>query len=174
MTEATSKSARTRDSLLLALSFAAGYVDALSYLGLSRVFTANMTGNTVLLAIGLAQLDADAAVRSSVALAGFLGGAAAGAWIVERDRRRRRLASRGDAGAQRRNVHSVLIRRRLAVGRGCASCISIGGSYRAVSSCHGRPECSSSSSGGVRHRHHLHHRHTHSSGRAIHATDPTE
>ena len=74
MTEATSKSARTRDSLLLALSFAAGYVDALSYLGLSRVFTANMTGNTVLLAIGLAQLDADAAVRSSVALAGFLGG----------------------------------------------------------------------------------------------------
>ena len=85
MTEATSKSARTRDSLLLALSFAAGYVDALSYLGLSRVFTANMTGNTVLLAIGLAQLDADAAVRSSVALAGFLGGAAAGAWIVERD-----------------------------------------------------------------------------------------
>ena len=85
MTDASTRPARTRDSLLLALSFAAGYVDALSYLGLSRVFTANMTGNTVLLAIGLAQLDADAAVRSSVALAGFLGGAGAGAWIVERD-----------------------------------------------------------------------------------------
>ena len=86
MIEASSKSTRTRDSLLLALSFAAGYVDALSYLGLNRVLTANMTGNTVLLAIGLAQLDANAAVRSSVALAGFLGGAAVGAWIVERDK----------------------------------------------------------------------------------------
>ena len=85
MAEASSKSTRTRDSLLLALSFAAGYVDALSYLGLNRVLTANMTGNTVLLAIGLAQLDANAAGRSSVALAGFLVGAAAGAWIVERD-----------------------------------------------------------------------------------------
>src|SRR5688500_17901443 len=86
MIEAHSASTRTRDSLLLALSFAAGYVDALSYLGLNRVLTANMTGNTVLLAIGLAQLDANAAVRSSVALAGFLGGAAVGASIVERDR----------------------------------------------------------------------------------------
>ncbi|MCL4746728.1 MAG: DUF1275 family protein [Burkholderiaceae bacterium] len=71
--------------MLLALAFAAGYVDALSYLGLSRVFTANMTGNTVLLGIALAQLDGDAIARSSLALAGFLTGAAAGAWIVERD-----------------------------------------------------------------------------------------
>jgi len=86
MIEDHSTSARTRDSLLLALSFAAGYVDALSYLGLNRVLTANMTGNTVLLAIGIAQLDTDAAIRSSIALAGFLGGAAVGAWIVERDR----------------------------------------------------------------------------------------
>jgi uncharacterized membrane protein YoaK (UPF0700 family) len=85
MTEPNAKSAGIRDTLLLALSFAAGYVDALSYLGLGRVFTANMTGNTVLLAISLAQLDAAAGVRSSVALGGFLGGAALGAWIVERD-----------------------------------------------------------------------------------------
>jgi len=75
----------TRNGLLLALAFAAGYIDALSYLGLSRVFTANMTGNTVLLGIALAQLDGDAIARSSLALAGFLAGAAAGAWIVERD-----------------------------------------------------------------------------------------
>ena len=70
---------------MLALAFAAGYIDAVSYLGLSRVFTANMTGNTVLLGIALAQLDGDAAARSGLALAGFLAGAAAGAWIVERD-----------------------------------------------------------------------------------------
>lgn len=70
---------------MLALSFAAGYIDALSYLGLNRVLTANMTGNTVLLAVGLAQFDPEAVVRSSLALAGFVGGAALGAWIVERD-----------------------------------------------------------------------------------------
>lgn len=74
-----------RNGLLLALAFAAGYIDALSYLGLGRVFTANMTGNTVLLGIALAELDGDAIRRSSLALAGFLAGAAAGAWIVERD-----------------------------------------------------------------------------------------
>lgn len=75
----------TRSALLLTLAFAAGYIDALSYLGLGRVFTANMTGNTVLLGIALAQLDGEAVARSSLALAGFLAGAAAGAWIVERD-----------------------------------------------------------------------------------------
>ena len=75
----------TKNGLLLALAFAAGYIDALSYLGLSRVFTANMTGNTVLLAIALAERDGDAIARSSLALAGFLAGVAVGAWIVERD-----------------------------------------------------------------------------------------
>ena len=86
MLEASSTSTTTRNRLLLALAFAAGYVDALSYLGLNRVLTANMTGNTVLLALSFAQLDGGAELRSSLALAGFLGGAAAGAWTVERDR----------------------------------------------------------------------------------------
>lgn len=79
------RSIAIRNGLLLALAFAAGYIDALSYLGLGRVFTANMTGNTVLLGIALAQLDGGAIARSGFALAGFLAGAAAGAWIVERD-----------------------------------------------------------------------------------------
>lgn len=74
-----------RNGLLLVLAFAAGYIDALSYLGLGRVFTANMTGNTVLLGIAFAELDGAAIRRSSLALAGFLAGAATGAWIVERD-----------------------------------------------------------------------------------------
>ena len=85
MLEASSTSTTTRNRLLLALAFAAGYVDALSYLGLNRVLTANMTGNTVLLALSFAQLDGGAELRSSLALAGFLGGAAAGAWTVERN-----------------------------------------------------------------------------------------
>ncbi|QKK11483.1 MAG: DUF1275 domain-containing protein [Pseudomonadota bacterium] len=44
----------TRNGLLLALAFAVGYIDALSYPGLSRGFTANMTGNTVLPGVALA------------------------------------------------------------------------------------------------------------------------
>lgn len=74
-----------RNRLLLVLAFTAGYIDALSYLGLNRVFTANMTGNTVLLGIALAQFDGAGAARSGLALTGFLAGAAVGAWIAERD-----------------------------------------------------------------------------------------
>src|SRR5664279_1269323 len=39
---------------LLVLTFTTGLVDAVSYLGLGRVFTANMTGNIVFLGLGLA------------------------------------------------------------------------------------------------------------------------
>src|SRR5436853_4076193 len=39
---------------LLVLTFTTGLVDAVSYLGLGRVFTANMTGNIVLLGFGIA------------------------------------------------------------------------------------------------------------------------
>lgn len=75
-----------RNTLLLLLAGTAGYVDALCYLAL-KVFPANMTGNTVLLGIALVQRDAQATLHSGLALAGFVAGAAAGAWIVERDER---------------------------------------------------------------------------------------
>src|SRR4051812_8665978 len=39
---------------LLVLTFTTGVVDAVSYLGLGHVFTANMTGNVVLLGFGIA------------------------------------------------------------------------------------------------------------------------
>ncbi len=74
-----------RKALLLALGFAAGYSDALSYIGLGRVFTANMTGNTVLLGIALARGGGPEALRGAVALVGFLAGAALAAAVVERD-----------------------------------------------------------------------------------------
>ena len=74
-----------RDLMLVLLAVAAGSADGWSYFGLGHAFVANMTGNTVLLAVGLAQFDPEAVVRSSLALAGFVGGAALGAWIVERD-----------------------------------------------------------------------------------------
>ncbi|MGH3745610.1 MAG: YoaK family protein, partial [Mycobacteriales bacterium] len=59
------------------LTATAASADAISYLGLGHVFPANMTGNTVLLAVGLAGRDYTAAIRSAVALAGFVAGAAA-------------------------------------------------------------------------------------------------
>jgi uncharacterized membrane protein YoaK (UPF0700 family) len=77
-------STATRSTLLLLLACAAGAADAVSYMELGRVFTANMTGNTVLLGLALVQAESQAALRSALALAGFLVGGALGAWIVER------------------------------------------------------------------------------------------
>lgn len=57
MTLAEQAAANLRHPLtlaLLALTFSTGTVDAVSYLGLGHVFTANMTGNVVLLAFGIA------------------------------------------------------------------------------------------------------------------------
>lgn len=83
-----------RDLLILLLAFTAGCVDAISYLGLGHVFTANMTGNTVLLGLSLAQAQWLAASRSAVALAGYLLGVAGGGLLMSRDvwqRKARRL-----------------------------------------------------------------------------------
>ena len=49
--------ARRHLVLMLALTFTTGIVDAVGYLGLDRVFTANMTGNVVILGMALAGAD---------------------------------------------------------------------------------------------------------------------
>ncbi len=72
--------------MLLLLTLAAGSVDAISYLGLGHVFTAMMTGNTVLLGLALGQGQIAAASRNILALLGFGGGVILGATIAERDR----------------------------------------------------------------------------------------
>ncbi len=64
--------------LLLTLTFSTGLVDAVSYLGLGRVFSANMTGNVVLLGFGIAGGYALPIVAPVVSLMAFLAGAAAG------------------------------------------------------------------------------------------------
>ncbi len=69
---------RARDGLLLGLTFAAGAIDAFSYLGLGRVFTANMTGNIVLMGIAVGQGQALSTVRSGIALVGFVVGVVLG------------------------------------------------------------------------------------------------
>ena len=83
-----SSPATVRNALVVLLSVAAGCVDAVSYLDLGHVFTANMTGNTVLLGLSLGQADWQAALRSGVALVGFIIGVAVGTVIAGRDRER--------------------------------------------------------------------------------------
>ncbi len=68
------------------LTWTAASVDAISYIGLHHVFTANMTGNTVLLGLSIAQGDLAAIFRSCTAIIGFCVGAFIAALIVSRNR----------------------------------------------------------------------------------------
>src|SRR3989441_10510031 len=81
--------------LLLALTVTTGLIDAVSVLGLGRVFTANMTGNVVFLGFALARVPGFSLVRSLAALAAFLAGAVIGGGLPLRPRgvRPRRLAA---------------------------------------------------------------------------------
>jgi uncharacterized membrane protein YoaK (UPF0700 family) len=69
--------------LLLTLTFSTGLVDAVSYLGLGKVFSANMTGNVVLLGFGVAGGYALPIVAPVVSLMAFLAGAAAGGRLAQ-------------------------------------------------------------------------------------------
>ena len=75
---------RVRDALLLTLTAAAGSADAVSYLGLGRVFTANMTGNLVLLGITIGQGQLAGSIRSVIAFAGFVLGILVGVRVTAR------------------------------------------------------------------------------------------
>jgi uncharacterized membrane protein YoaK (UPF0700 family) len=75
-----------RRRLVLLLGGTAGYLDAVGYLTLG-IFTANMTGNTVLLGIAIGQGRWPAMVRVLVALAAFIAGAGVGA-LLFRERQR--------------------------------------------------------------------------------------
>jgi uncharacterized membrane protein YoaK (UPF0700 family) len=69
---------------LLALTFTTGVVDAVSYLGLGRVFTANMTGNVVLLGFGIAGSGGLPVLAPIVSLVAFLMGAVVGGILAKR------------------------------------------------------------------------------------------
>lgn len=71
-----------RNLLLLLLSATAGAVDVVSYVELGRVFTANMTGNTVLLGLALGRVEPQAITHSGLALIGFLLGVTIGMGLV--------------------------------------------------------------------------------------------
>src|SRR4051794_23545834 len=79
---------------LLALTFTTGVVDAVSYLALGRVFTANMTGNVVFLGFGIAGAGGLPVVAPLLSLGSFLLGAGAGGVLARRmgDRQREHIA----------------------------------------------------------------------------------
>src|SRR3989449_11119165 len=81
--------------LLLAWTGTTGLIDAVSVLGLGRVFPANMTGNVVFLGFALARVPGFSLVRSLAALAAFLAGAVIGGRLAIRleGLRRRWLAT---------------------------------------------------------------------------------
>ena len=76
---------------LLVLTVVSGLVDAVSYLGLGHVFTANMTGNVVLLGFAAAGASGFSAPACLTSLGSFLIGAAAAGRIARRLGSRRQL-----------------------------------------------------------------------------------
>ena len=71
-------------AILLLLTFGTGLIDAISILGLGRVFIANMTGNVVFIGFALANAPGFSLWGSLVALVGFLLGASIGGFVISR------------------------------------------------------------------------------------------
>jgi uncharacterized membrane protein YoaK (UPF0700 family) len=86
---------RLLPALLLALAAVTGCIDAVSFLALGHVFTANMTGNVVLLGVAIAGVPGLSVGRSGAALGAFLVGALIGGRLVARSDPRHRWASVG-------------------------------------------------------------------------------
>ncbi len=73
-----------RDVLLILLAFGSGAVDAISFLGLGRVFTANMTGNIVLLGLAAGTSAGSEATRSAISLVAFIAAVSLALWLSHR------------------------------------------------------------------------------------------
>lgn len=70
--------------LLMVLTATTGIIDAVSFVGLGRVFTANMTGNVVFIGFALGGAEGLSVVRSLTALASFALGAVGGGYVANR------------------------------------------------------------------------------------------
>lgn len=100
---------------LLALAVAAGSIDAASFLGLDQVFTANQTGNTVLLGIAIGEGDGHAIARTGVSVAGFVVGVALAT-----------LALRGLTAGWSRRIGFVLVAEAVILGLAAALWSALG------------------------------------------------
>lgn len=81
-TVTATRSTRVRDALLIALTCSTGAVDAVSWLGLGKVFSAFMTGNLVFLGFEAGGAVGPSVPRVLASVAGFAAGASLGARIV--------------------------------------------------------------------------------------------
>ncbi|MFG3196108.1 YoaK family protein [Streptomyces sp. NPDC048208] len=77
--------------VLLVLTVVSGLIDAVGYLGLGRVFTANMTGNVIVLGFAAVGAPGFSVPLTATSLGCFLLGAAAGGRLTARVRRAARL-----------------------------------------------------------------------------------
>ncbi|MFD9392495.1 YoaK family protein [Streptomyces sp. NPDC060000] len=88
MTTEPTQAAETRGAplvpVLLALTVVSGLIDAVSYLGLGHVFTANMTGNVVVLGFAAAGAPGFSVPHTATSLGCFLVGAAVGGRVARR------------------------------------------------------------------------------------------
>ncbi|MFJ9818166.1 YoaK family protein [Streptomyces sp. NPDC101151] len=96
--------------VLLGLTVVSGLIDAVSYLGLGHVFTANMTGNVVVLGFAAAGAPGFSVPHTATSLCCFLLGAVAGG----------RLAARCGGGSRRRWTRLTLAGETLLVGASAA------------------------------------------------------
>jgi uncharacterized membrane protein YoaK (UPF0700 family) len=71
-----------RDLLLVALTVASGAVDAISYFGLGKIFSAFMTGNIVFLGFGIAEIEGPDVIPVIIALSTFAVGSYLGLRIT--------------------------------------------------------------------------------------------
>ncbi|MFI1763038.1 YoaK family protein [Streptomyces sp. NPDC020800] len=92
--------------VLLVLTVVSGLIDAVSYLGLGHVFTANMTGNVVVLGFAAAGAPGFSAPHAATSLACFLLGAVAGG----------RMTAHCDGGSRRTWTRLTLAAEALLVG----------------------------------------------------------
>jgi uncharacterized membrane protein YoaK (UPF0700 family) len=86
--------------LLLLLTMMSGVIDAVSILGLGRVFVANMTGNIVFIGFAIAGVPGFSLAASVAALGGFLLGAFIGDTMVDAYGKHRGLLLRNACGVE--------------------------------------------------------------------------
>lgn len=74
--------ARLRDRLVIALALVSGATDAIAFISLGGVFTSVMTGNMVLLGMGIGRGEAAVLEHTGIALIAFIAGTVLGARIA--------------------------------------------------------------------------------------------
>lgn len=83
-TSANATTEKIAPYVLLGMTAVTGLIDAVSFLSLGSVFTANMTGNILILAFATARFPGLSAARASTALIAFVVGAIFGGRIMAR------------------------------------------------------------------------------------------